>query len=149
MDKWPPHKKHNATPLYHYKHLTLKNQQWRCCRSQSHTSEAPRIHPPPVSLNVAQTIPCRKYSLFQYRNCTQHTTRRKIPHLIVKCGSNHRMALSTEILSAHLDGTKTTALFIYQHLCWRQWQLKKPPDALPLTNNSTPLFNDSHCFLRS
>jgi uncharacterized coiled-coil protein SlyX len=35
----------------------------------------------------------------------------KIPHLIVKCGSNHVTAL-TEVLSAHLDGKKTTALFL-------------------------------------
>jgi hypothetical protein len=35
----------------------------------------------------------------------------KIPHLIVKCGSNHITAL-TEVLSAHLDGKKTTALFL-------------------------------------
>jgi hypothetical protein len=35
----------------------------------------------------------------------------KIPHLIVKCGSNHATSL-TEILSAHLDGKKTTALFL-------------------------------------
>jgi hypothetical protein len=35
----------------------------------------------------------------------------KIPHLIVKCGSNHVTALA-EVLSAHLDGQKTTALFL-------------------------------------
>lgn len=35
----------------------------------------------------------------------------KTPHLIVKCGSNHTTAI-TETLSAHLDGKKTTALFL-------------------------------------
>ena len=35
----------------------------------------------------------------------------KIPHLIVKCGANHATALS-EVLSTHLDGKKTTALFL-------------------------------------
>ena len=35
----------------------------------------------------------------------------KIPHLIVKCGSNHVTALS-EILSTHLDGKMTTALYL-------------------------------------
>jgi hypothetical protein len=35
----------------------------------------------------------------------------KIPHLIVKCGSNHVTAL-TDVLSDHIDGKKTTALFL-------------------------------------
>ena len=35
----------------------------------------------------------------------------KIPHLIVKCGSNHATALN-DVLSAYLDGKKTTALFL-------------------------------------
>jgi hypothetical protein len=35
----------------------------------------------------------------------------KIPHLTVKCGSNHVTALA-EVLSAHLDGQKTNALFL-------------------------------------
>jgi hypothetical protein len=33
------------------------------------------------------------------------------PHLVVKCGENHQETL-TEILSDHLDGTQTTAIYI-------------------------------------
>jgi hypothetical protein len=33
------------------------------------------------------------------------------PHLVIRCGENHHEAL-TEILSTHLDGQNTTALYI-------------------------------------
>jgi hypothetical protein len=41
--------------------------------------------------------------------------REKIPHLIVKCGSNHVTAL-TEALSQELDGKQSTALFLSSSL---------------------------------